>query len=270
MALAPSAQGDHHFVSISEVFPGTAGQPGADFVELRMYSSGQENFHPATDLVFYNSAGGTAATLDLLDVDSGDSQRTLLAGTPAMESLFGVQADTEYSADLIANAGGGVCLVSSVFGTIDCVAWGAANVAGAGTSAPAIAPGASLARSMARGCNTLLEAGDDTGSSADDFGTAVASPEPNSAAPLQSSCPNTRITKKPAKRSTDRTPKFKFSGGDDYDCSLDGDAYSACGSPFKPGRLARGKHKLKVFASEPDGSVDGTPAKYGWRIKRRR
>ncbi len=62
---------------------------------------------------------------------------------------------------------------------------------------------------------------------------------------------------------------FKFAGGDSYGCVLDGEDIP-CAETFKPPRLARGKHKIAVTAEEADESVDGTPAKYSWKIVRKR
>jgi len=270
LAMTPSALADHHFVSISEVFPGTTAQPGAEFVELQMYAAGQNNFSPATDLVFYNAAGGAASTHDLPDVASGATQRTLLAGTTSMETMFTVSADSEYSGDSLANAGGGVCLVSSTFGSVDCVAWGTATVPGAGTSAAAIPDGSSLERSLGSGCNTLLEPSDDTGSSLDDFAAAFPDPRPNSGPPTESSCPNTTITKKPKTKSKDRKPTFEFSGATDFECDLDEEGFEDCTSPYEPGKLSKGKHTIAVRATEADGSIDGSPATYEWTIKKKK
>jgi hypothetical protein len=271
LSLAPVAQADHHFVKITEVFPGTIAQPGAEFVELQMYSTGQNNFAPGASLTFYNGAGGTASNMDLLDVASGADQRTMLAGTATMESMFTVAADREYVGDNMSNSGGGVCLVSDLFPSpIDCVAWGTATVSGAGTSEPAIPDGSSLGRSIAAGCNTLLEPGDDTGSSLDDFAPAFPTPQMNSEAGPNSTCPNTTITKKPRTRTTDRTPKFEFTGGPDFECNLDNQGFSDCGPSYAPGRLSRGRHNLKVRATETDGSRDGTPASHSWKIVKRR
>ena len=269
LVLAPTARADHHEVKITEVFPGTVAAPGNEFVELQMYTGGQNNFAPAASLTFYNASGGTFANLDLPDVLDGTSQRTLLSGTAGMEGMFTVQADSEYAGDFIAGSGGGVCLVSDSFGTIDCVAWGSATVPGAGLSEPAIPDGSSIERSILAGCNTLLDPGDDSGSSFGDFVPASPNPRPNSVTPTENSCPNTVITKKPRQKSTDRTPVFKFAGGDSYGCVLDGED-TPCAETFKPPRLKLGKHKIAVTAEESDESVDGTPAKYSWKIVRKR
>jgi len=269
LALAPAAQADHHFASISEVYPGSAASPSDEFVEVRMWSAGQNLFGSA-NLVFYNASGMAAGPIDLVNVGNGANQRTALAGTPSAETTFSVQMDTEYPIGVLATAGGGVCLTSDVgFGTIDCVAWGTANVSGAGTPAQPPSDGSALRRSIVPGCNTLLESGDDTNDSLADFSSALPTPEPNSATPQTSSCPNTKITKKPKSKTNDRTPKFKFSGGDSYECKLDNGLFEACDETFTPGKLKLGKHRIAVFAKEDDESFDGTPARYSWKIVKR-
>jgi hypothetical protein len=270
LALAPAAPADHHFASISEVYPGSAANPSDEYVEIRMWSAGQNLFGSA-NLVLYNASGMAAGPIDLVNVGNGANQRTALAGTPSAETTFSVQMDAEYPIGVLATGGGGVCLTSDVgFGTIDCVAWGTANISGAGTPAQPPSDGSALHRSIVPGCNTLLESGDDTNDSLADFSSALPTPEPNSATPQTSSCPNTTITKKPRARTRDRTPRFEFSGGDGFLCSLDGSKAAQCDSGvFAPGKVSRGKHKFVVRATQSDGSVDGTPAKYSWKIVRR-
>ena len=267
---ASAALADHHEVKITEVFAGTSEAPSAEFVEIQMFLSGQELLAQA-DLVFYDAGGAAIAPpLELQNVANGQSQRTLLAGTSEMEALFATQADVEYESPLLNNGGGGVCVVSEVgFGTLDCVAWGTAAVAGAGASETAIPDGQAIARNIAPGCNTLLERADDTGSSLADFAPGTPTPQPNSEDGPNSSCPDTQITKKPKAKTTDRTPKFEFTGGDGFECKLDSASFEVCDSPFAPGKLSRGKHTFEVRATELDGSRDGTPAKYSWKIVRR-
>jgi hypothetical protein len=47
-----------------------------------------------------------------------------------------------------------------------------------------------------------------------------------------------------------------FSGAPSYECSLDGGAWAACTSPFRPGGPP---HKLSLRAVGPDGQVDESP-----------
>jgi hypothetical protein len=185
--------------------------------------------------------------------------------------MFTKQADTEYGSAALDPAGGGVCLLSDVFASpVDCVAWGSAMVAGAGTSETAIPDGSSIVRDISAGCNTLLESGDDTNSSLADFAPDFPAPQANIDSESNSSCPSTTITKQPKAKSKDRTPKFEFSGGDDYDCNLDDEGFEDCGPSYAPGKLPRGKHGLKVRARETDGSIDGTPATYNWKIVKKK
>jgi hypothetical protein len=270
LSLTPAAQADHHEVKITEVFPGTTEDPAAEFVEIQMFLLGQ-NLLSQADLVFYN-AGGTALIppLELADVANGQNQSTLLVATPEIETPS-LQADVEYGTAVLANAGGGVCIVSEVgFGTLDCVAWGTATVTGAGPPETAIPNGSSIVRDIEPGCNTLLERADDTGSSLADFAPALPTPQPNSEAGPNSTCPNTQITRKPKAKTTDRTPKFEFTGGDGFECDLDSGGFEECDSPHEPGRLKRGKHTIEVRATEIDLSRDGTPAKYTWKIVKKR
>src|SRR5262249_37902142 len=58
----------------------------------------------------------------------------------------------------------------------------------AGTPAPALTTGTALRRSIASGCPTLLEAGDDTNDSATDFAVTTPNPRPNSVTPTETSC----------------------------------------------------------------------------------
>ena len=122
LAIAPSAQADHHFVSIAEVFPGVSEQPTAEFVELQMYSAGQNNFAPGASLSFYNAAGTVTGTLPLADVTNGSNQRTALISTSAMETLSGKPADTEYGSAALDPAGGG-CVCSQAFSPVRLIVW---------------------------------------------------------------------------------------------------------------------------------------------------
>jgi hypothetical protein len=222
---------------------------------------------------FYN-AGGSALIppLEMTQVANAESQRTALAGTTAFETLFTLQADVEMPTALLSPAGGGVCVVSETgFGTLDCVAWGTATVAGAGTSEPAIPDGSSITRDVSANCNTLLEPQDDTGSSAADFNPAFATPQVNSEIGVNSTCPNTQLTKEPKAKTKDRTPTFEFTGGGDgFECKIDDGIREDCTSPFKPGKLSRGRHEFEVRAIEDDGSIDGTPESYSWKIVKKR
>jgi hypothetical protein len=88
----------------------------------------------------------------------------------------------------------------------------------------------------------------------------------------QSACPapDTRVTKKPKKSSTQRTVKIKFRSSiaaSTFTCAVDKKKAKPCTSPFKK-RFKYGKHKVMITATSPVGIVDTTPAVVKFRVKR--
>jgi hypothetical protein len=81
--------------------------------------------------------------------------------------------------------------------------------------------------------------------------------------------PETTLASKPAARTHDRTPIFRFrstSRGASFQCKLDHGAFRPCRSPFTPARpLTPGPHTLKVRAVVA-GSADATPATASFRV----
>jgi hypothetical protein len=51
-----------------------------------------------------------------------------------------------------------------------------------------------------------------------------------------------------------------------YGCRLDSGRWSLCRSPFTTGRLARGRHRFSVMATDIFGQVARRPATYGFRV----
>lgn len=79
---------------------------------------------------------------------------------------------------------------------------------------------------------------------------------------------NTLLTAKPAARTHDRTPTFRFrssSPGATFQCKLDGGPFKPCKSPLTTKRLSPGRHLLKVSAVLP-GRRDATPASFPFTI----
>jgi hypothetical protein len=54
-----------------------------------------------------------------------------------------------------------------------------------------------------------------------------------------------------------------------FECSIDGEAFSACTSPFTTRRLRGGPHTFRVRARDAAGNVDPTPATFDFRIAMR-
>jgi hypothetical protein len=93
---------------------------------------------------------------------------------------------------------------------------------------------------------------------------AIAAPIP----PGDGDPPETVIKKKPRKKSTDRTPTFKFTSdepGSSFQCKLDRRAFAGCGSKTTF-RVRPGKHKLLVQSVDPTGNIDPTPAAFRFKI----
>jgi hypothetical protein len=288
LALPASAPATFHEMSIREVY---AGSPESQYVELQMWSAGQ-NFVDGHMLRIYNASGGVTSTNTFSsDVPNGANQSTILLATPAAEAEFGVTADTALAAKSLDPNGGAVCWES-----LDCVSWGGfSGFAGpapspTGTPAPAILAGMALRRTIAPGCATLLEPTDDHDNSAADFAAVFPAPRPNSVAPSERRCPGssesgfgsggsggsnqkgapqTTLRGKPGKKIRDRTPTFRFASnepGSTFQCKLDGKAFRSCRSPFTTKPLSLGKHTFKVRTRDDSGKLDPSPASYAFKI----
>jgi hypothetical protein len=84
--------------------------------------------------------------------------------------------------------------------------------------------------------------------------------------------PETRILKKPGRRSKGRRAKFKFGTTEPYRavfmCSRDGKAFRQCKSPERF-RVKRGKHSFAVYSIDESGNADPTPDQYSWKVRRK-
>lgn len=290
---APSAVATFHLIQIREVYPGSAANPAAEYVELQMYESGQ-NFVGGHVLRTYGASGSPVTTNMLAaDVPNGDNQRTVLLATPEAESQFGIQGDAGLSpSGQLDPAGGAVCWES-----LDCVSWGSfsgslPSPAGSPADPAGIPDGMALRRSIAPNCSTLLEQADDGDNGAADFSDVFPGPRPNSVAPSEHACssqagagnpypegtvgigsrrgrkPQTRIRRHPSHRTRDRSPTFGFSSsvpGATFLCKLDRKPYKRCRTPLTLSRLDPGPHVFRVKA-RASGRSDPSPATYGFRV----
>lgn len=290
-SLWPATAGaTFHEISIREVYAGSLLVPDSLYVELQMWSPGQE-FVDGHVLRTYDASGKVTGTSTFTkDVANGASQSTILLATPNAESEFGVTADLPLAGKLDPS-GGAVC-----WEALDCVSWGGfgGSLPGpAGTPAAAIPSGMALRRTIAPLCPTALDAGDDRDNSAADFSAVFPAPRPNSVAPSERVCggggsgfgtvggggggqkkgaPQTTLRRKPGKRIYDRTPTFRFASseaGSTFQCKLDGKPFKGCRSPFTAKRLGYGAHTFKVRARDDSGQRDSSPASYSFKVLRR-
>jgi hypothetical protein len=84
--------------------------------------------------------------------------------------------------------------------------------------------------------------------------------------------PQTRITKRPGKKTKSKRAKFKFTASEadsTFSCSLDGRAFRKCTSPHKV-KVKPGRHTFVVVASDAAGNLDKTPAMAAWTVKEKR
>ncbi len=284
---APAASATFHLMQIREVYPGSVAAPGSEYVELQMWAEGQN--HVGGHVLRSYDATGTVTGMDAFpaDVAHGANQSTMVLATPEAESQFGLISDAPLvPSGQLDPSGGAVC-----WENLDCVSWGGfggslPSPTGSPAAPGGIPDGMALRRSIAPGCPTLLEPGDDHDDSAADFSVVFPSPRPNSAPPSEHTCgagvaapsqpgggpPQTMLGRTPPKRSRDRTPTFRFAADDasaGFECAIDAHPLRACGSPFTAHRLAFGRHVFRVRASDEEGA-DPSPASYAFRVLRRR
>ena len=248
----PVASAAQHLISVREVYPGSVAEPGAEFVELQLYAGGQQ-FVGGHEVRVYDQTGSVTGTYSFTAaVANGQSQRSILIATAAAQTQFGVSADLIAAAPGMSPAGGAAC-----WDSFDCVSWGSFSgslPSPAGSAAGAIPDGSSLVRSITRaGSQTSLDGSDDSNSSAADFAAcSTPSPRNNSAAPGPQPCdgagggpdsdpPQTTIRGRPANRTRDRTPTFRFASdesGSRFLCKIDSAPFRSCRSPLTTRRLS--------------------------------
>jgi len=276
---APSAQAAFHLMKVSEVFPGTNADVNTAFIELQMFSAGQ-NLVSGHKVDYYTANGTLLGSYTITaNVANSDDNRKILIGDTAAAGTPDFTVDQLGDALHAAAAGGAVCFPDG--SPPDCVSWG--NFTGAAalpgqTGTPvagAIADGQSITRSTAPGCPNLLESGDDTDNSNVDFAQTAPNPENNSVAP-PTACGggggdeiDTEIDKGPDGKIERDKAKFKFSAnlpGASFECKLDKGKFKSCESPKKYKNLDDGKHKFLVRAIDTLGTVDRSPAKAKFKV----
>ena len=277
LAAAP-AQASFHFMKIREVH--TGGASGGSYVELQMWTSGQ-NFVNGHPIVVYNPNGTAAHTFTFSgNVGSGNSQATILVAGTGYATAFpsGPTPDATDSGLNLPATGGAVCFTAAE--PPDCVSWG--NFTGAASlpsatgtpaSAGGVTVGKALHRSIAAGCATLLEPGDDTNNSGADFSEQNPNPRSNGSPIVEAVCPvppNTTIGVKPTNPTKSTNASFTFTAspaaGASFECRIDAELeFTSCASPKEYTELSEGSHTFRVRAVNSAGP-DPSPATYTWTI----
>ncbi|HEU4348825.1 MAG TPA: Ig-like domain-containing protein [Actinoplanes sp.] len=86
---------------------------------------------------------------------------------------------------------------------------------------------------------------------------------------VDTTAPETAIDSGPTGTVTSGSASFTFSAneaGSTFQCSLDGAAFVACTSPKAYSGLAEGGHTFSVYAVDPLGHADPTPATRTWTV----
>ena len=83
--------------------------------------------------------------------------------------------------------------------------------------------------------------------------------------------PRTKIDQHPKRQTRHRTARFGFAANEPatFECKLDRNPWAPCATPFEQ-KVATGKHKLEVRATDSFGQPDPSPAKFRWKVKRKR
>jgi RTX calcium-binding nonapeptide repeat (4 copies) len=175
--------------------------PDTSYIQLQMYAPGQ-NLVSGHNITIWDQDAlllglpQPIATLPLSGPNppNAENQRTILIGDTAV-------AGRDFTLDLsvyLSTLSGGpdpkpYLAGAACFDTIDCVSWGtftgAANLPDKTTPNGSVLPATfSLQRTIAPGCPTLLEAGDDTNSAQTDFVPGPKEGRPNSVPPPERPC----------------------------------------------------------------------------------
>jgi hypothetical protein len=285
--FATPACATFHLIKIREVYPGSAASPDSGYVELQMYSSGQD-LVAGHALTTYDAKGSPTGTFTFTaNVANAANQETILVGDSGVQAAFGV-APYLVDAGLTHTSGGGAACWAA---TIDCVSWGAftgttASPSGSPADPLGIPDGMALRRTIAPNCPTLLQASDDSDDSATDFADTAPAPRPNSAPPSEKGCglsggqgtgggsssdrPQTRFRHTPGRVVKGHRAVFRFvssESGSTFLCKLDRRRFRRCRSPLVLRGLDGGRHVFRVEARAPDGATDRTPATWHFRVE---
>ena len=180
--MASSASATFHLQKIREISPGTDASDDS-YVEIQAYADFQNFLHFGAALAHLRPDVCKSPGLHL--VHRRRQRQHPGHGAVRRQGCRRGSKDFNVNLNLGCDQGRRRRLLPSEPGFSDCVSWGNFNANSAlmanygttaGTPAPALTSGMALRRSIAAGCPTLLEPGDDTNNSAADFSVAHAQP----------------------------------------------------------------------------------------------
>jgi hypothetical protein len=90
--------------------------------------------------------------------------------------------------------------------------------------------------------------------------------------PAPGPAPDTKIKRRPQPKTRSNTASFQFTStaaNVTFECKLDKESFAPCTSPSTY-VVDRGRHTFRVRAKAADGSVDATPAKFSWKVKKKK
>jgi hypothetical protein len=228
----------------------------------------------------------SAGVITSWSVQSGSSpvmQAKLKLVRPAGGNAFTVVAEsaaevpspgTSTFATRIPVSGGELLGRSSVYGTNDCDyhgGGGAQNVTGTIFGDPPV--NSTNTYTAATNDNVDVSATLEPDADGDGFGDETQDECPSSAA-SQSDCapPDTTITGQPKAKTKKKQATFEFTSsepGSTFECSLNGAPFTSCTSPHEV-KGKKGKNSFAVRAKDAAGNVDGSPATFDWKVKKKK
>jgi hypothetical protein len=280
LAAAP-AQATFHHIKVREVYPGPGDHTG--FVMLQTYEDGERELS-GHSLTVYAADGGLSHTATFQsDVPNGANQSTVLIGEANVGTLLRVAPDLLDPGLDLPPAGGAVCWNAGGL-PADCVSWGSfdggerfeaeTNTPTGVPAAPGgLGPEQALLRTIAPGCSTFLEPGDDSDDSATDFAVLEDSPDPrnNATTPTETPClgtpPQATIDEHPDPHSNSSTATFTYGAptATKIKCRRDNAPFGECpttGRTFM--NVADGTHTFEVFGENAAGA--GPLASFPWTV----
>src|SRR2546423_13224346 len=90
--VAPGAFAHNHLVKLREVYAGSTAHPGDEYVEVQMYSAGQNVMENEVSVNFYNAAGSQTYSFAPItgagNPPNGESQRRVLFASASAQADF--------------------------------------------------------------------------------------------------------------------------------------------------------------------------------------